>query len=90
MDDKDAGGLLTIQQTADRLGRNRSTIKRWLREGTLAGVRIGNRTYVRSQTVQRIVTDPSPPSEPATAPPPRRRRMRAVPGPDGKYVLVQR
>ncbi len=35
--------LLTVEEAADRLGLNIETIRRYLRDGTLKGIKFGNR-----------------------------------------------
>ena len=48
--------LLNIDQVAIRLGFSVRTVKGWLREGKLPGIKIGSRWRVRSTDLSEYVT----------------------------------
>ncbi len=48
-------GLLTTGQAADRLGISITTIKEWVKRGTLKGVDTGTRWLVSEDSVERIL-----------------------------------
>jgi excisionase family DNA binding protein len=49
--------LMTVQEVADRLKVNADTVRRWLREGQLTGVQLGDRAgYRRAESdLQRFL-----------------------------------
>ncbi len=50
--------MMTVEQVADRLQVNEQTVRRWLREGELAGVPFGGRTGWRvSEDDLRVFLD---------------------------------
>ncbi len=52
------GKMMTVEQVADRLQVNEQTVRRWLREGELAGVPFGGRTGWRvSEDDLRVFLD---------------------------------
>ena len=46
--------LLTVEETAQRLGRNPELVRRWLRDGTLRGEKYGSSWMVRSSELTRF------------------------------------
>ncbi len=48
-------GLLTTGQAAERLGVSITTVKEWVRRGTLKGVDTGTRWLVSEDSVERIL-----------------------------------
>lgn len=48
-------GLLTTGQAADRLGVSITTVKEWIKRGTLRGVDTGTRWLVSEESVDRIL-----------------------------------
>ena len=48
-------GLLTTGQAADRLGISITTVKEWVKRGTLKGVDTGTRWLVSEDSVERIL-----------------------------------
>jgi excisionase family DNA binding protein len=48
--------LLTLSQTAERLGVSKVTLWRWIKDGKLAAIRLTQRTvYVRKEEVDRFL-----------------------------------
>ncbi len=48
-------GLLTTGQAAERLGVSITTVKEWVKRGTLRGVDTGTRWLVSEESVERIL-----------------------------------
>ncbi len=46
---------LTVHEAAQRLGRSQEQVRRYLREGTLPGERIGNQWFIRETAVAYLV-----------------------------------
>jgi excisionase family DNA binding protein len=59
-------GCFTIDATAAHLGVSRAQIYNFLRDGRLKAAKIGHRTVVRAEEVQRFI-GALPPYRPATA-----------------------
>lgn len=55
--------LLTLQEVADRLRVARSTVKRYIRKGTLEVVRVGGGYRVRTQALERYIVENTKPAE---------------------------
>ena len=49
----------TIAETADELRCSRSTIFKLLREGKLARTKIGTRTLITGEAIDRLVSEPA-------------------------------
>ena len=47
----DMEGYITVPEAAERLSRSTEQVRRYLREGKLAGQRIGNQWFIREQAV---------------------------------------
>jgi excisionase family DNA binding protein len=45
----------TVQQVAERLQVNEQTVRRWLREGTLAGVRLAGQWRMTDADVREFI-----------------------------------
>lgn len=52
--------LVTINGTAQILGRSRASIYRDIRSGQIPTIRIGARQYVRRDWLDRLVASPDP------------------------------
>jgi excisionase family DNA binding protein len=52
--------LLTVPEAAQRLKVNAETVRRWLREGVLTGVKLGKRQWrVRTSDLERLSSPPT-------------------------------
>lgn len=51
----DAGGLLTVAETARLLQRSTEQVRRYLREGTLPGRRLGGQWFVHAADAQAFL-----------------------------------
>lgn len=48
--------LLTVEQVAERLQMHAATVRRFIREGKLAGIRLGGREWrVKSSEMERFI-----------------------------------
>lgn len=46
--------MLTVAETADRVGRTPDTVRRWIREGRLPAQRLGTKRVIEDQDVRAI------------------------------------
>lgn len=53
-------GMLAVKEVARRLGRSQEQVRRYLREGKLAGRRIGNQWFVDVSHLRQIVAPVNP------------------------------
>lgn len=51
------GELLNVQHVAGMLNKSESTIRRWLGEGKLKGIKLGGRYLVEKESIRLIFTD---------------------------------
>lgn len=75
--------LLSVAETAERLGRSTEQVRRYLREGRLGGRRVGGQWFIPAADVEAFA--------------PRRRaeasfldRLRAAPDPLGSVIAIGR
>lgn len=47
--------LLTLEEAAERVRTSVWTIRRWIREGKLVGVRVGNQLRVDSEDLEEFI-----------------------------------
>lgn len=59
--------LLTVQQAAERLLADESTVRRWIRSGRLTAHRPGRRLLVPEDAITRLLHDTTVTPETATA-----------------------
>ncbi|MFN8620332.1 MAG: helix-turn-helix domain-containing protein [Chloroflexota bacterium] len=45
---------LTVPEAAPRVGRDPSTVRRWIRQGRLKATRVGTRQFVDSQDIDEL------------------------------------
>lgn len=50
--DDNIEGMITVSEAAERLGRSTEQVRRYLREGKLAGRRIGNQWFIDEQALE--------------------------------------
>jgi excisionase family DNA binding protein len=55
--------MLTVAQAADRIGRDRETIRRWIRSGRLPSRRVGQRHAIEDRDLRAIEDELFPMSE---------------------------
>lgn len=53
----DTSGTVSVAEAARRLNRSTEQVRRYLREGKLAGHRIGNQWFVEERALERLVSD---------------------------------
>lgn len=53
----DGPALLTMTQVGERLGRNRATIRQWIKRGYLRGKQVNGRTYVTAAELERFLRE---------------------------------
>lgn len=49
--------LLSLTEAGRRLGKDRDTIRRWIRRGYLLGKQVGGRTYVTVEELERFLRE---------------------------------
>lgn len=55
--------MLTVTETADRVGRTPDTVRRWIREGRLPAQRLGTKQVIEDQDVRAIEDELYPMAE---------------------------
>jgi excisionase family DNA binding protein len=49
--------LLSLSQVGRRLKKDRATVRRWVERGRLHGTRVGQRTYIRVDELDRFLRE---------------------------------
>ncbi len=55
--------LYTIPETARTLRLGESTVKTWLSQGKIGHVKVGRRTLITAEEIQRVVAEGTKPSK---------------------------
>ncbi len=52
--------LIEVSILAREISKSEETVRRWIKEGKVEGIKIGGRWFVKKKSLERVIEDNSP------------------------------